>query len=146
MFDLDALQAAAEAATPGPWTSSVIRVENDADGKARGAGAVRGREGNGYVFMSANGPEILVADAVFIAAANPAVVLELVASHRSALARIARVEALHVKGSSERVEQTPDGPRVAGFDYYCPTCADDHEERAAWPCQTVRALTDDPVA
>lgn len=34
-------------------------------------------------------------DAEFIAAANPAVVLELVAAHRAALARIDRVEALH---------------------------------------------------
>lgn len=129
---LDALQAAAEAATPGPWTSSVVRVENDADGKARGAGAVRGSEGSGYVFMSANGPEILVADAEFIAAANPAVVLELVGAHRAALARIARVEALH-----QRVGAS--WPHNGGV-YVC------QADGGIWPCPTVRALTDDPVS
>lgn len=71
-LDLDALQRLADSATPGPWSASVVRVEKDDDGQRRGAGVVRGANG-GYVFMSANGPEILVADAEFIAAARSAV-------------------------------------------------------------------------
>lgn len=192
---LDALQAAAEAATPGPWKHSCY-------GEERGNGSQSGC--NVRCSDDEVAGEIWHFDASYLVAWNPAVALEFVAAHRevvkqrddvakrlseylddstggqlskpwypvsvmvedtkahyseiaesdhadscenkdaldAALSRIARVEALHVKGSSERVEQTPDGPLVAGFDYYCTTCADDQEERAAWPCDTKRALTE----
>lgn len=61
-------------------------------------------------------------DASFIATANPAMVLELVAAHRAALARIARVEALHQQHS--------------GWRDICADCEN------YWPCATVRALTE----
>lgn len=77
MIDLDALQAAAEAATPGPWTADCCSSANMVYGPSDSIGV-----------------DAVRADAVFIAAANPAVILELLTAHRDALARIARVESV----------------------------------------------------
>ena len=82
MSDLDELERLARAATPGPW-------EVDGDGRdicgfAGRLGAANGEppyeitENNGFMRNS------MAADAAFIAAANPAVVLELVRRLRAA--------------------------------------------------------------
>ena len=76
MNDLPKLREIANAATPGAWESSVFRVEPDADNALRGAGVIRAENGR-TVFMSANGPEILVSDATHIATFDPPTVLAL---------------------------------------------------------------------
>lgn len=145
MFDLDALQAAAEAATPGPWTADCCSAANMVYGPSESIGV-----------------DAVRADAEFIAAANPAVVLELVAEHRAALARIARVGALHqprliqvITGDCalgecehEEVDECPTVPfkQCVACDeladaintYY----AEEQGRITAWPCPTVRALTE----
>lgn len=95
---LDALQAAAETATPGPWAPGAARFDYDHNETHYVAPRFGAR--NICQVYSESAP----ADASFIAAANPAVVLELVAAHRSALARIARVEALLPKWGAERAK------------------------------------------
>ena len=84
MIDLDALQAAAEAATPGNWQHSESRHGDNY--VTAGGGLITG--------VNVCGPTYEKANAAFIAAANPAVILELVAAHHAALARIARVESV----------------------------------------------------
>lgn len=82
MSDLDELERLAKAATPGPW-------EVDGDGRdicgfAGRLGAANGEppyeitENNGFMRNS------MAADAAFISAANPTVVLELVRRLRAA--------------------------------------------------------------
>lgn len=94
-------------------------------------------------------------DAEFIAAANPAVVLELVAAHRAALARIAQAEVLHDTGTIYGLtnDYLPDESRPI-LDYCAECTADstismieDCEWDAdcpvvVWPCPTVRALVE----
>ena len=73
-------------------------------------------------------------DADFIAAANPAVVLELIERLEQAEARIAEALAVH-----RRV------PSIGGFGHYCDKCRDvvlvDEQPWGTWPCKTVRILT-----
>lgn len=75
MLDIDKLEALAEAATPGPWENAedaVFRVIVEA--------------GNRWVCDCISGkvhsPQE-AKDAAFIAAANPAAILELIAAYRS---------------------------------------------------------------
>ena len=75
-LNLTKLREIAEAATDGPWESSVVKVAPDADDALRGMGVIR--SGVGIVFMSANGPEILVSDADHIATFDPPTVLALI--------------------------------------------------------------------
>ena len=65
--ELDALEAAAKAATPGPWKHY--------NNKGNDCVTVFGK-----VFLPRN--ELSVADTAFIAAANPSVVLDLIAELR----------------------------------------------------------------
>ncbi|KAM9867066.1 hypothetical protein ACIFOC_00388 [Leucobacter aridicollis] len=112
MIDLDALQAAAEAATPGPWEAEVDDGEGTTevnagsalttwteyeDGLRIGSPARSWRTTDRIVErddLYDEDFEQAAADAEFIAAANPAVILEWAAEYRAALSRIARVEAL----------------------------------------------------
>lgn len=82
-IDLDALQAKAEAATPGTWDTNQF---DDQHTIGNGLRAGEGRYCVAGNIRRAN-------DAAFIAAANPAVVLELVARLRAAEARADRLEA-----------------------------------------------------
>ena len=185
---LDVLQAAAEAATPGPWS----RFRPEATECHEIVGAIGDRDN--LVVWAECEPD----DAEFIAAANPAVVLELIkrvreaeqdagdlssrlsifldevtgsrlsyatypvetmlrevdaryerlheaelsdvsAERDAALARIARVEALHAKHENT-IHTRPE--------FVCSHrhCVDDAGDQHAWPCPTVRALTDDLVS
>ncbi len=115
---LDALQTAAEAATAGPWT----RFDPSEEECHALVGPIGDRD-NLVVYAECD-----PTDAAFIAAANPAVILELVAAHRAALSRTARVEALHQRiGAS--------WPHNGGV-YVC------QADGGIWPCSTVRALTE----
>lgn len=122
---LDALQAAAEAATPGPWKHSCY-------GEERGNGSQSGC--NVRCSDDEVAGEIWHFDASFLVAWNPAVALEFVAAQRVLLSRIARVEALH----------QPDSV----LSDYCEECSDfgtdSHPvgEFIEYPCPTVRALTE----
>ncbi len=78
-LDLDALEAAARAATPGPWEQALYVRNNQPDTKII-AGNDHVTDCDGY---SASCEQDL-ANATFIAAANPAVVLELVRRLRAA--------------------------------------------------------------
>ena len=92
-LDLTKLREIAEAATDGPWESSVVKVEPDADDALRGMGVIR--SGIGIVFMSANGPEILVSDATHIATFDPPTVLALldeIEELRAALGELAKTK------------------------------------------------------
>lgn len=110
-LDCDALQSLADAATDGPWSASFVRVEKDADGRRRGAGVVRG-DSEGIVFMSTNGPEILVADAEFIAASRSAIpalldrVRELEATVRRQEQYIEGLEQVDGEGLKRKLEAT----------------------------------------
>lgn len=103
MSDLDDLRAKAEAATPGPWVGGTVCTYTDEDGKRRGAGSVR-REGGAIVFLAAQGPEILTADAEFIAAANPAVILGLLDRLERAEKTIAAGKRIWQSGSHASME------------------------------------------
>lgn len=125
MTDLDKLEEVAKAATPGPWgyTHRVLGLPST---------TIFAGVDSGHVCYPMIG-NALEANATFIAAANPAVVLNLIAELRDALARIARVEALH----------QPD----LVMPNYCAECSDfggdTHPvgELIEHPCATVRALT-----
>lgn len=81
--DLDALEAAAKAATPGPWKNAAgykIKVT------ATGTHCASAWERYTYEPDKEITSEKAQANAVFIAAANPAVVLELIAEVRKARA------------------------------------------------------------
>ena len=98
-IDLDHLEAAAKAATPGPWRTSrkygehddIVRTEwSTQSKKARdvliGGARAFGRDHRGHIrIIEAIGPQ-WEANAAYIAAANPAVVLELIAELRKARA------------------------------------------------------------
>lgn len=74
MIDIDRLERAAREATPGPW-DAVMEEELDNKGRIRGyvrvAGTIQAITGWGNVRQ-------LEADAIHIALANPAVILELI--------------------------------------------------------------------
>lgn len=175
-LDLDVLQAAAEAATPGPWEAEVDDGEGTTEVNAGSALTAWTEHQDGLRIGSPARSwrttdriverddlydedfEQAAADAEFIAATNPAVVLELVAAHRAALARIARVEALHDKGTIYELtnDYLPDESRPILV--YCAECTADSTilmiedcewdtdwPVVVWPCPTVRALSDDPL-
>lgn len=103
---LDALQVAAEAATPGEWVETPESGEN-------------GWYALETLNVDGQGTDVALRvtsaqDATFIATANPAVVLELVAAHRAALARIARVEAA-LSGAPECDQYKPDDVITCGW-------------------------------
>lgn len=94
VIDLDALETLAQEATPGPWNydpedGGVDRLEDD-EGEIVVAGWVIG------TFWPHGGPtrQLLLepADAEFIAAANPATVLALIADLRRAQETIDQIE------------------------------------------------------
>ncbi|KAM9863123.1 hypothetical protein ACI1US_01008 [Leucobacter sp. BZR 635] len=114
MTDLGKLEELAKAATPGPW-EQYTTLQADSHVTA-GGGLLTGTLVCGPTYHKGN--------AEFIAAANPAAMLALIADHRAARARIAKVEALHQRGT----------PGI-GTDW-CVSC------ETKWPCQTVRALTE----
>ena len=86
--ELDALEVAAKAATPGPWLLEELSTRK-----------------NGYaIFPAPNGHTLAFvdgADAAFIAAANPAAVLDLIAELRQT-----KEECLHHKDYIAELEQS----------------------------------------
>lgn len=134
--DLDQLRELAQASTPGPWEADCCSAANIVHGLSDSIGV-----------------DAVRADAEFIAAANPAVVLDL-------LARIAEVEALHTPRSVQVLtgdcalgecehEETNECPTTP-FDQ-CVACdemadaldsyyTESHGYVTEYPCPTVRAL------
>lgn len=130
MIDLDNLQAAAEAATPGPWERSSSRsIESNTGDGSWTIVVDQLNDGIGAGVIEA-------ADATFIATMNPAMALELVAAHRAALDRIARVEALH-----QPVDIEPSETICGHCSYRLPN-GRYLGKVIEWPCPTVRALTE----
>jgi hypothetical protein len=76
---LDDLERKAKAATPGPWTRE--KPPSNEDGWATGV-VVAGTPGRQTVYANPPGGSFPSADCDFISAANPAVVLALVAELR----------------------------------------------------------------
>lgn len=79
-LDLNALQAAAEAATPGKWMWDADPVKGDPLGRRRAQVIATGRTVTRSYYTNDQGEK----DAAFIAAANPAVVLALIDRLRKA--------------------------------------------------------------
>ena len=85
MIDLTSLEALAKAATPGPWIRFGVRhkigpescIAVGQDGAALAYLPIGSQQGDKYSAVAFN-------DAAFIAAANPAAVLELIAMVRAA--------------------------------------------------------------
>lgn len=148
MIDLDALQAAAEAATPGPWTADCCRAANMVYGPSESIGV-----------------DAVRADAEFIAAANPAVVLELIQQVNRAskeAERLGGVESQCMWAAYDRdVYKFELDKAIAGLarlvalhyedEHVCAECSveeiPEHGVRGVsvpWPCPTVRALTGEP--
>ncbi len=75
--ELEDLERKARAATPGPWTRK--KPSSDTEGWAMGV-AVAGTPGRQTVYANPPGGSFPSADCDFIAAANPAVVLALIAA------------------------------------------------------------------
>lgn len=136
MTDLGKLEELAKAATPGPWEAGQGWVFTDPiypDDR-------RLSDVLGMTFAdlerAASETERGQANAEFIAAANPATVLALLAAHRAVLARIAKVEALHQPVGIEPSEdicghcslQLPNGNYFGKVE--------------EWPCETLIALTE----
>ena len=128
--DLAELRRLAEAATPGPW-------EWD-DDHAR-PGLRHGRSFGGVLFRcgALYGPD--AADAAFIAAANPAVVLALLAERDALAAKVERVRALH-KSSGDAGTQGFAGRKYGYISPYCMGEVASDEYGVPWPCETIRAL------
>ena len=103
--DLAELRRLAEAATPGPWSTAAFQLVIDVAQRID-VGMCGHRD-----------------DAAFIAAANPDVVLALLAERDALAAKIERVRALHFGEYVEDEDQNR-----------CFECGDDH------PCPTIRAL------
>lgn len=100
-IDLDQLEAAAKAATPGPWLERHEDVYSEVDAHVAFC-----------LTVCSSADECCItkkqaqANAVFIAAANPAVVFELVAEvrrHRKSMKRLAR--ALQIKNRALAIAQ-----------------------------------------
>lgn len=86
--DLDGLEALAKAATPGPWRFDGWQMVSDAEGLNYGTRIVLDvEEGHVYSEYSSDSASLDVTpeDADFIAAANPATVLQLIALARRAV-------------------------------------------------------------
>ncbi len=114
-LDLNQLREIAEAATPWPWESSMVRVEPDADNALRGAGVIR--DGNGsIVLMVANGPEILVSDATHIAAFDPPTVLALIDEIELLRETLATVRSITV-GTPECNKYDNESPVTCGWKF-----------------------------
>ncbi|WP_110877002.1 ead/Ea22-like family protein [Franconibacter helveticus] len=102
MTDIAKLKAAAEKATPGPWRLTVTRF----NGITRGPFSLTKED------ALANAAEKV--DAEFIAAANPAAVLELIAALEAAEKHIAELEAAPVAPVAEgETAVMPDYPGTA---------------------------------
>lgn len=108
-IDLDRLEALAKAATPGPWawwtSNSTLRLTG-ADGKDGSVLYAYGHSGNSDVCCS---PE----NKAFIAAANPAAILELIAAHRAALAAKGQQEPVAWISVKDRLPEPWDGKRFS---------------------------------
>ena len=141
--DVAELRRLAEAATPGPWEAF---------------GAVDGRRGERWLGVttdmrateSARAGDVFSAqdctrqDALFIAAANPAVVLALLDERDALAAKVERVRALHASSGTAE-SQGYDGEGGYGpIAPYCTGCEASDEYATAWPCPTIRALDTTP--
>lgn len=124
MTDLDKLEELAKAATPGPW----VQWDDGDVGTGYPVTRTRRRTGELVAVESDHVATTMHETGAFIAAANPAAVLDLIADHRAALARIAKVEAVHQRVGAP-------WPHIGGV-YVC------RADNSVWPCATVRALTE----
>lgn len=152
MTDLDKLEELAKAATPGPWEAEVDGSEGTTEINAGSALTTWTEYEDGLRIGSParswhttdriverddlydDDFEQAAADAEFIAAANPTVILDWTATHRAALSRIARVEALHQP-------MMPDAELHPTW-RVCRSCLDSAGEHISYPCATKRALTE----
>ena len=130
MIDLDELEKLAEAATPGTW---------DAVLHAHGTGVENDDE---QLFIEQYGLTYAAnpSDALFIAAANPQAVLELVERVWQAEARIAEAAKLHRNAGPS---QGYDSRFRGGYGMLgdcCATCGSHGEYGVEWPCPTAVAL------
>jgi hypothetical protein len=108
--ELDKLEAVAKAATPGPWYPDYDKRRDGADQVTYVAQNPHTKSAYTYTlcFMAAGkGEDQQYADVSFIAAANPATVLALIALCRTQSARIAEME-----GVVNRLPKTKDGALV----------------------------------
>lgn len=84
MLDLDALEAIAKSATPGPWTCD--KPPKDADGWAHGV-TIASTYGRQLIYADPPGGQSPAADQRFIAAFNPVTALALIAAARERKSR-----------------------------------------------------------
>lgn len=134
--DVAELRRLAENATPGPWG-------HDDDGEVW--------DGS-YLSLICHPP--MVADAAFIAAANPVAVLGLLdrlahmteardnarAEVERLSAQVEAVRALHASSGDEESQGYLPGGGYGYISPYCTGCEASDEYAVAWPCATIRAL------
>ena len=148
MIDLDKIKKLAKAATPGTW---------DAVLHAHGTGVENDDE---QLFIEQYGLTYTAnpSDALFIAAANPGAILELIERVRKAEASIVELEGdlrlRHRQGVSQgriileletRITEAAKLHRpVEGIHGWLVCshrhCVDDSQDQCAWPCETAVAL------
>ena len=136
--DLTELRRLAESATPGPWEAF---------------GAVDGRRGERWLGVTtdmraieaARAGDVFAAqdctrqDVLFIAAANPAVVLALLDERDALAAKVERVRELH-KSSGDAETQGYTGREYGYISPYCMGEVASDEYGVPWPCETIRAI------
>lgn len=136
MTDLDKLEALAKAATPGPWFQCGLPWFDAGSGVLAGSPDphigmmivdTEAWDGEREEFAEHYDGEVASsdADAAFIAAANPATILDLIASARRDAEEIERLKTKLAVAIGERCDATGDGhrPMSQGKSYwFCTAC------------------------
>ena len=143
--DLTELRRLAEAATPGPWESDGLEVCQHWSLPEPWHAVVNAEISCGpYCYGGSVRPIERDADAAYIAALSPAVVLALLDERDALAAKVERVRALHASsGTAESQGYDAEG-EYGLIAPYCTGCEASDEYATAWPCPTIRALDTTP--
>lgn len=126
-------EAAARAATPGPWEAHP--PTDTGDGWEIRAIVTPGREWRWVVGAESGGGVYEAADARHVALHDPAATLRRIAAER-------RLLEAHQQVEGNGYEPDDPGERYGPIASACSSCGTSDEYAVPWPCPTVRALAE----